>query len=129
MGRSFGYKKTCPSHCKLLGQDEYQPAVPPGLTSCTSSLRILSYADFCSRRVAPSHILRINPVLIALESPFNLICFTVIPPSTALWKIGIRFTYSFSSVFSYYMPGKANCQYKFRCKHFICSYNRCIMWA
>jgi len=41
---------------------------------------------------APSHILRKSPVPLALESPFHPIYFTVIPPPTALWKIGIRCT-------------------------------------
>ena len=66
-----------------------QPAVPPGLTYHynTPTLRIPSYADLCLRRV----MLRRTywgkyPVLIALESPFGPMFFTVISPSTALWR-------------------------------------------
>lgn len=67
-----------------------QPAVPPGLTYHynTPTLRIPSYADFCLRRVMLRRTyLGIEfPVLIALESPFSPMFFTVIAPPTALWR-------------------------------------------
>lgn len=73
-----------------------QPAVPPGLTYHynTPTLRIPSYADFCSRRVMLRRTysgIR-TPFLIALESPFSPMFFAVISPSTTLWR-KINMTY------------------------------------
>jgi len=55
------------------------------LDASASTQRIPTYADFVNEESAPSPILTPKGFLFALESPFNPVFFTAIPPPAALF--------------------------------------------